>query len=281
MSRKMMYVLSLALSVAAFEVRAWASPWFLSACPQQAEEKAMKVAGDVRKALPGAPNYVPISYPKTDQQVFENFVYQFRDSWARHSAQDIPAPEQALLSLLKTGALRYEVLDVTEWREQRCSRLFGRKDRLFLLRLFEHPSGNEVARITLRNSGHMATLDFPQEAGRVMQLADGHRLEPLQRALEAAQRLGMQGRDFQYVAVGSPSLACYDSIPCIAFRQGNRAFLYRSGKVFELQHDRVRISNQKFIRETPERAEVIRKLRSQDHVVSLGGDAMTIAIPVS
>lgn len=281
MSRKMVFLLSLALSLAALEVRAWASPWFLSNCPQQAEEKAAKVQGEVRKALPGAPNYVPLPYPKTHEQVFQDFVYQFRDSWSRHSAKDIPAPEQALLSLLKAGAVRYQMAEVTEWRAQRCSRIFGRKDRLFLLRLFEHPSGKEVARITLRNSGHMATLDFPQEVGREMQLADGHRLESFRQALESAQRLGVQGKDFQYVAVGSPSLACYESIPCIAFRQGNRAFLYRSGKLFELQHDKVRISNQKFVHETPERAEVIKKLRPRDHVVSLGGDDMTIAIPMN
>jgi hypothetical protein len=273
--------LAFTLSLVIGEARAWASPWFLSSCPQQAEQKAAKMESDVRKARPGAPNYVPVPYPKTQEQVFQDFLYQFRDSWSQQSPEDIPAPNRALLSLLETGSVRYQILEVTEWRAQRCSKVFGRKDRLFLIRLFEEPGQKEIGRISLRNSGLIATLDFPQKAGQEMQLIDGHHLETLQQAMGSAQRHGIQGKDFQYVTVASPTLACYESIPCVAFRQGNRAFLYRSGKLFELQHDRVRISNQKFVHKTPERAAAIRDLHPSDHIVSLGGDDLTIASPVN
>jgi hypothetical protein len=281
MNRRTLLLLScLALSLGAAEPYLWASPWFLGSCAKDAEQKAEKTRQELRRARPGAPNYVPYPYPKTSDELFKDFVHQFQDSWSQQPSKQIPAPERTLLDLLEQGAVHYKVLEVAEWRAQRCSRAYGKKDLLFMLRLFADTSRTEVARVTLRDSGIMATVDFPSGDGREIQLVDGHRLESFDQAAEAAKSLKLDPKDLQYVAVGSPSLSCYESIPCIAFRQGNRAFLYRSGKIFELKHDRVRISNQKFVHDTPERAEVVKKLKTREHVVSLGGDAMTVAIPV-
>jgi hypothetical protein len=274
-------IASLALCLAASEAGALAAPWFLSSCPKDSLQKAAKTGDSVRKARPGDPDYVVHPYPTTAKLVFADFVSQFQDSWSRQAAQDIPAPERSLLAGLAAGKVRYEVLEVAEWRAQRCSRIFGKKDLVFLLRLFDKANGNELARITLQDSGLLATLDFAPEDGGEIQLTDGHRLEPLERALAAARQAGIKASHVQYVAVGSPSLACYDSIPCIALRQGTRAFLYRSGQLFELEYQKTRISNEKLIRNTPERAAVAKSLGPHRHVVSLGGDDMTIARPVA
>lgn len=281
MNRMHSLIASLALCLAVSEAGALAAPWFLSTCPKDSLQKAVKSEDSIRKSRPGDPDYVVHPYPSTPELVFRDFVSQFQDSWSQRPSKDIPAPERSLLASLAAGQVRYQVLEVTEWRAQRCSRIFGQKDTVFLLRLFDKATGGELARITLQESGLLATLDFATEDGREIQLTDGHRLEPFDRALAAAQRAGIKAKDLQYVAVGSPSLACYDSVPCIALRQGNRAFLYRSGQLFELEYQKTRISNQKLIRNTPERAAVAKTLGPHQHVVSLGGDDMTIARPVT
>lgn len=281
MARKPLLVLSsLLLAFAGSDARAQGAPWFLGTCPPGAEQKALQVERKIRETRPGAPNHVQHPYPRTPERVFQDFVSQFQESWSQRSKEDTPAPERSLLSLLDRGAVRYEALKIAEWRAQRCSRMFGKKDSLWLLRLFDKAQGNEVARVTLRDSGLMATLDFPQEPGQEMRLADGHRLEPFEQAAKAALEAGLPAKDFQYVAVAGPGLMCYESMPCIAFRHGGRAFLYRSGKLFELLHDRIRFSNRKFVHEGPERADILAKLKPGDHVVSLGGDDMTIARPI-
>lgn len=267
---KLPFVFTLLLFVAS-ETQAWRAPWFLEGCPAAFDVKAAKLAQEVRQARPGSPVYVPHPYPKTEHAVFANFVEQFREM----SFDDEPARD--LRALLDQQLIRYEVVEVAEWRH-RCGRLYGTSDRRFLLRLFHVGTGEEVGRMTLHQSGLLGTLDFSVE-GEPIRLADGHALESFDEAIAAARAAGIEPKDLQYVALGG-GIACYDDVPCIAFRQGGRVFFYRSGRLYELEHEKVRVDAQRFGGETPERAAANKMLRPGERFVTLGGLNMTIAKPI-
>lgn len=279
---KMNLLLALALLVfGASEARAWRSHWFLEQCPESFDAKASKLASDLRQAEPGSPVYVPYPFPKTDHAVFADFVHQFRYGWSDRDPAQIPTPERNLYSLLEQQLIRYEVLEIAEWRPQRCGAVYGRTDSLFLLRLFHAGSGEEVARVSLQETGLLGVLQLPLAADRPFALTDSHHLESLDQAVAAARRLGLEPKQLQYVALGSPSLACYDTVPCVAFRAGRNVLLYRAGQLFELEHEKVRIDRDRFVRKTSERAAAIKELRAGEHFVSLGGRELTIARPVA
>ncbi len=84
----------------------------------------------------------------------------------------------------------------------------------------------------------------------------------------------------QYVALASPRIPCYDNVPCLAFRGGDRVFLYRSGSLYELRHRETRIATSRFVHEGAERQEAIQSIRPGEQFVTLGGDLMTIAVPL-
>jgi hypothetical protein len=82
------------------------------------------------------------------------------------------------------------------------------------------------------------------------------------------------------VALASPTIPCYDSVPCAAFRRGERIYLYRSGKLFELRHLDIQVAVSELVHEGPERELATAALGSGAHLVTLGGDVMTVAVPV-
>ena len=264
------FALALLLSVAS-ETEAWPAQWFLESCPAAFDIEAAKFAQAVRRARPGSPVYVPHPYPKTEHAVFANFVEQFREM----SFDD--EPERDLRALLDQQLIRYEVVEVAEW-QMRCRPIRGTSDRRFLLRLFHVGTGEEVGRMTLHESGLLGTLNFSDD-GEPIRLADGHNIESFDEAAAAARAAGINPKDLQYITLGG-GIACYDAMPCIAFRQGGKVFFYRSGKLYELEHEKVRVDAQRFGGETPERAAAIKMLRPGERFVTLGGLNMTIAKPI-
>jgi hypothetical protein len=211
------------------------------------------------------------------------FAHQFTDTSGRRSSRDVPNQERHLLRLLKNPSrLRYEVIPVAEWRPERCSRIYGETDRRLLLRLFEHGPGTELGRFSLHESGQLGTLSFPGDPRFGLELRDGHRLEPLEVSSKAARRSSLEPEpgSLQYVAVASPTIPCYDSVPCTVFRRGERIYLYRSGKLFELRHVEIQVAVSELVHEGSERELATAALGSGDHLVTLGDDVMTLAVPV-
>jgi hypothetical protein len=264
------FAFTLLLFVAS-ETQAWRAHWFLEGCPAPFDVEAAKLAQEVRQARPGSPVYVPHPYPKTEHAVFANFVEQFREMSFDGE------PERDLRALLDQQLIRYEVIEVAEWRH-RCGRLYGTTGRRFLLRLFHVGTGEELARMTLHESGLLGILRFSDD-GKPIRLVDGHSLESFDEAAAAARAAGINPKDLQYITLGG-GIACYDAMPCIAFRQGGKVFFYRSGKLYELEHQKVRVDAQRFGGETPERAAAIKMLRPGERFVTLGGLNMTIAKPI-
>lgn len=108
-------------------------------------------------------------------------------------------------------------------------------------------------------------------------MMDGHHVEDMTAAQRAATERGLNFERPQYVALAGPTMPCSEANPCIAFRDGERAFLFRSGKVFELSHRTERFSVREFARDSPERRRAESLLTAERHFVSLGGDDMTLA----
>lgn len=63
-------------------------------------------------------------------------------------------------------------------------------------------------------------------------------------------------------------------------RRGERIYFYRSGKLLELRHLEIEVAVSEFVHEGPERELAAAALGAGDKLVTLGGDVMTVAVPV-
>jgi hypothetical protein len=265
-------------STLAGEARA-SEPWALATCPPDSDAKAVEFERSVRSAAPGSAVFARVPYPEALADVVRDFEDQYTVHFRRTAF--VPAADRALLALLEAGAARYVLLDVANWMPQRCNLVRGTRTRSFLLRIFDSRSGTEGARIVLHPSGLLGTVTTPRanvdEATAGLRLADGHDIEALDAAARIAGELGLVPESMQYVALSGPAVYCPTEVPCIAFRQGERAFLYRSGEVYELAHTTTRLSNAAFVHEGPQRDAIVESLAPGQQVVSLGGDELTLA----
>lgn len=263
---------------------AWPRAWSLAPeCPGEARQKAVELARSLKSAPPGSEDWLPYPFPQTAKEVFDDFAHQLTESWAGRSRGDVPVQERRLLGLLKNPSkLTYDVLPVAEWREQRCGRIFGATERILLLRLFERGSGTELGRFGLHESGLLETLAFPGDPPFGLELKDGHRLEAAAVSAETARRAALEpeAESVEYVALSSPTLPCYDTVPCVAFRQGARVFLYRSGELFELRYQDLQVATSELVREGSGRDFAAKAMGPSGHVVTLGGGVVTAAVPV-
>jgi hypothetical protein len=148
--------------------------------------------------------------------------------------------------------------------------------------VFERGPGTELGRFWFHESGQLGTLSFSGDPRFGLELTGGHRFEPLEVSSEAARRSSLEPEpeSHQYVALASPTIPCYDSVPCSVFRRGERMYLYRSGKLFELQHVEIQVAVSELVHEGPERELATAALGLGDQLVTLGGDVMTAAVPV-
>jgi len=273
---------SLGLGIVSLPAQPASAPWRLDPpCSTEARDRAVRLAQSLRSAPPGSENWLPHPYPQTAQDAFEDFAHQFVESWSHRERGDVPPQEKHLLGLLeKPSSLRYELIPVAEWRPGRCGRICGETGQVLLLRLFEQRTGVELGRFVLHESGLLQHLNFPGN-NNGLELNDGHRLEALAAGSTAARlaALDPEPQSIQYVALSSPRIECYDTVPCVAFRQGDRAFLYRTGRLFELRHQGLRTPVHGFTHDGPERERAVAQLGPQDEVVTIG-EWMIAAVPI-
>jgi len=175
----------------------------------------------------------------------------------------MPAEEARLFRLADEKALRWKVIQVTDWSPLRCDPSQPR-DMFWMARLFDATDGEEIARATIAASGLVNIVRFNSPTAPRLG-------EPLSFSAELPQTLGASPDSSQYVYLYT-TLQCSSIDPCVA---------WRSPKGILVQaHDALVLvpSGQSPLRFDVELAGKARsaeysKVRSRgDHIVSLGGN---------
>jgi hypothetical protein len=214
-------VLTLALSLSlAAALRLPADPWSLADCRPEDQPAHDAFAQSVRTASPGSTVYVPKPYPTTDPQVIQDFLYQYKSF---HFEQADPAKllpgELPLLNGVLNSTVTFTVQKVANWTGARCGRE-QRRDFFHLIRVFDAASGAELSRATLSPSGLLSA-----RANALSGFPFPPLPEPDVAMQEVVASYGMKGDSFQYVTTIGP-IYCGFTEPCLAFRQGNDAYIF-------------------------------------------------------
>jgi hypothetical protein len=257
------------------------SPWFLDGCDASYQRKADHLRQEMLKAQPGSDVYVPKPFPRTNADVVSDFKEQVRSTFSPQPGEKAPPAIGDLLARLDAGKVRFEVVPVVEWRPERCRSKWGKTDRSFLLRLYDSATGRELSRASIVENGLLSVVGAPGADGK-LGMRD-HDIETLDAAKGVANQLGLPATGFQYVSMASPSILCQETAPCIAFRASGIAYLYRSGKLFQLVIDRPGVAGHttiELMREGAARRSAAATLHGGEHFVTVGANHIAVAVPV-
>ncbi|MBV8201592.1 MAG: hypothetical protein JOZ15_13305 [Acidobacteria bacterium] len=278
MTRVLLLALSLLVAIA---VRSMADPWSLGGeCRPEDQAKYAQFEQAVRTASPGSTVYVPNPYPTTEAQVIQDFLYQYK-SFHREAAdpKKLPQGELPLLHGILAGTVTFSVQQAADWTPGRC----GRKERsyyFYLIRVFDGASGAEISRVTLRQSGlwssksnHFSGAPFPPlpGAGAAMR--------------QVAATYHLTGDSPQYV-ISLGSIYCPWSEPCLAFRQGNDAYVSRQSPFSKSTNGLFKIAGEepRIVLKPGEQLDPAHQAGSSglraggtEHLFYLGGTTWTIA----
>jgi hypothetical protein len=180
----------------------------------------------VLKARPGSSLYAPHPYPRTREEIIENFRYAYFDRlFAGKSLETLPERERPIYGDLKEGRLRVDILRIENWDLSRCT---GESPSPFyyLLRFFDPKTGREVARSKQFETGHMGIYRHA--------FLDNERSLPALAEVPAVLRSRFSRvipvEQVQYVmAAGLPH--CWDDSPCIAFKSQGKLYLLDGGEL--------------------------------------------------
>jgi hypothetical protein len=274
-------VLSLAISLfAAMALRSMADPWVIvgGECRPEDQPKYDHFEQAVRTAAPGSTVYVPKPYPTTDRQVIQDFLYQYKSLHReRADPKRLPKGELPLLNGILNSTITFTVQRAADWTSGRCGRE-ERSDFFYLLRIFDAASGAEISRVTLRASGLWSSKSNYFSGAPFLPLADAE-LE----MREVAAAYNIQGDAPQYI-VSLGSIYCPWSAPCLAFRHGSDAYIFRDDPVFGNALFKIVGDEPRFVLRPGEdlqsaRQRVIPPLRTDgtERLFYLGGTTWTIA----
>lgn len=150
------------------------------------------------------------------------------------SPEEIAKEEWPLASALEKNTLAFRVLRVENWSPDRC-RPDQQRDFNYLLYMTDAATGEEIGRAFVSQAGLLSGWTLaPEDTEPHTALYRASVAPRLEEALtEAYSRFGIKGSRAQYVMTwGAPE--CPLPSPCVAFRAGEKAYLFRSGELVEL-----------------------------------------------
>ncbi len=193
----------------------------------------------IRTALPGGDLYVPRPFPKTREEILEDFRHTYFDKlFAAEAGNQIPADELPIYKAQKEQAIEIEIVRVTNWRLSRCTGPLP-EPYFHLLRLRDRRTGREVARYTMADTGIMGIY------GHVTPLAEEALpgLATLETTLRARLGRTLPVEAPQYVAADGLPYHCDEKLPCVAFRSAGKIYLLDRGELlYEIDPAAPRVS---------------------------------------
>jgi hypothetical protein len=273
--RSIVILLSLLVATA---LRLAADPWSLAECQPEDQAKYDRFAAAVRSAAPGSTLYVPKPYPTTPPQVIADFLYQYESfHFERADAKKLLPGEAALLQAVLQSTVTFKVVRVENWTGSRCGRE-QRSDFFYLVRVFDAASGVELSRATLNASGLLSVRTNATSQYPFRPLPD-----PAATMQQVGAAYGIKGDSPQYI-VSLGTLFCEFTEPCVAFRQGDDAFIFHehprlATALFNIAGTTPRLKLKPGERlDSPVRQAVLpMRTDGTEHLMPLGANTWTIA----
>lgn len=256
-----------------------AASWNLAPCSDEHVANWHTYERALRSAEPGSLHYLPKPFPKSSQEIIEDFVYQYRRTW--DYASEVPSEQSSIYEGIQQNALRFEIVKVENWTTLRC----GKREELafyHLIRMFRGLDDSELGRAVLTDSGFIAEISTSTEKERTASADERNRVfPPLKDTLARVKSdFGIAGSTPQYVTVFSIPRMCEPYAPCVAFRAGRDTYVrsYR-GDLFRVAASGRRVSTQRELKRPDKMTEALAALglRVDEGVVSLGGSLWAVA----
>ena len=251
--------------------------WTLEPCDPTSEHGKGQAA--YRRALetaaPGTSLYTPHIFPKTQEEVVENFLYYHRTALSR--AIELPEADRIFFDLIEKKRVRFQMIRVVNWTPLSCG---PRKTRAFyhILRAFDRSTGQELLRASVEDNGHVARVRHKPAQGDLP-------LVPslLEVGTSAQARSGLRPRNLQYVATWG-TLRCDEVQPCVAFQDGSENYLVQASagaRVYRLDLASGKLSMRDELAPTSRSSRIDTLRRAGRELVSLGYDRFTTAVAIS
>ena len=264
-------------SAAVLFVAAQVGAWPVLECGSGLEAGWAAYERSVRTAKPGTSLYLPKPFPKTRDEVVEDYLYQYRSIWSDTPAGQLPLDERSVFQAIQQNTARFVVLSVENWTTMRCNRQ-QRDASYHLIRIFG-ASGTELARTTLAESGFIVVTSNSTEEERSRPVAEQtSRIMKLDEALATVKaKFKVLGSGGQYVATFG-TLRCRPFSPCVAFKDGADSYILTpGGELFRLRGNGRRLSLTKELKTPEGKSVVLQSLGPTERLVSLGGATFGIA----
>ncbi len=254
-----------------------AAPWSLEYCDPAGEPGWQAFELAMRAATPGSTVYVPVPFPRTLDQVVQDYLFQYWSILKGLSAKNPYEPR--VMSDLTGGKVRYEILRIENWTVSRCH-ADQKRDYYNLLRVFEL-DGTEVTRAVINDSGLMTTWNNLPASVPGPVASQSRALPPATAAIaQLNSELGLNGTDPEYVATGG-MIDCHLTHPCLAFRQAGLFYIvYNNDQIFEVSAAGPRLTLGKEVGSRSEET-TRRWLTPDERLISLGGKRFTVGRQVS
>lgn len=204
---------------------------------EEVREEWAKHAQLIREAKPGTSYYAPHAFPKSDEEVVQDFRYVYFEKLFDQGAAALEPSERAIYEGLEAGTIQVSVVRVENWGISRCSDR-GRTAFFHLVRLHD-PEGQEVARGTILPTGLLGQYGQITEVG-------ARALPELRDLPERVAKFVVEPLKVErarYAAIDGLPLPCGPLLPCAVFEaNGSTWILDRSALLFRLGSEASRLS---------------------------------------
>lgn len=256
-------------------IPALAQPWNLAPCGPEHAERHKSFREALTRAEPGSPRYVPHPFPKTPEQVVEDFLAFHRRAWADTPFASLPPVEQRFFAAVEEDRVRFQVSEVANWTPTRCG---PKEDKAFyfLVRFVDDSSGEEITRVAVDEAGHVARVVHRPDEGALPEVPD---LE--QRIAAASAAHGWQPTGGQYVTLWG-SIRCDVISPCVGFKVGAEAYFVRAEQVYRIATEKGRFSVRGELGTVADKRRFLNSFEDRpEEVITLGHDVLAVAVPVA
>lgn len=212
--------------------------WRLSEIEGEVQAEWKKRLDRISAAEAGSVQFIPKPFPKSRDQILENFRYFYFDKLFDQAPGSLPESEKAIYRGLQEQTVEIRTARVVNWGLSRCDGAVP-APYFHLLRLYDRKTGRELSRFVLKHTGMMAVY------GHVTPLAESEMPDLSSLGTLLRDRFGFTGRIErpQYVTADGLPFPCSSKLPCISFQSGGQTYLLgRGAHLYEIGQSAARKS---------------------------------------